>query len=44
VAIVDIVGRDDPVEILWAAVGVAVEELANDVFRLQLGSDRFPLT
>src|SRR5277367_4223746 len=32
VAIVEIVGRYDLVEILWAAVGVAVEELVHNVF------------
>src|SRR6266550_8523477 len=45
VAIVEIVGRDDLVEILRPAVGVAVEELAHDIFRAQLGAHRsFPLT
>src|SRR5690349_19139330 len=45
VAIVEIVGRDDLVEILRAAVGVAVEELTHDLFRAQLGAHRsFPLT
>src|SRR5882757_6733873 len=45
VAIVEIVGRDDLVEILRTAVGIAVEELAHDIFGAQLGAHRsFPLT
>jgi hypothetical protein len=45
VAIVEIVGRDDLVEILRPAVGIAIEELAHDIFRAQLGAHRsFPLT
>src|SRR6266566_293866 len=45
VPVVEIVGRDDLVEILRAAVGVAVEELAHDIFRAQLGAHRSsPLT
>src|SRR5690242_4909770 len=45
VAIVEIVRRDDLVEILRAAVGVAVEELAHDLFRAQPDAHRsFPLT
>src|SRR6266436_9330964 len=45
VPVVEIVGRDDLVEILRPAVGVAVEELAHDIFRAQLGAHRSsPLT
>src|SRR5258705_7826984 len=45
VAVLEIVGRDDLVEILRAAVGIAVEELAHDIFMAQLGAHRsFPLT
>src|SRR6266567_5429241 len=40
VPVVEIVGRDDLVETLRAAVGVAVEELAHDIFRAQLGAHR----
>src|SRR5258705_2301040 len=45
VPVVEIVGRDDLVEVLWAAVGIAVEELAYDLFRAQRGAHRSsPLT
>src|ERR1700757_1561220 len=40
VPVVEIVRRDDLVEILRAAVGVAVEELAPDLFGAQLGAHR----
>jgi MFS family permease len=38
VAIVDVVGRDDLVELIWAAVGVAVEEVPYDIFRTHLSA------